>query len=367
MNDAEIRAHPDFDRHELVACRADKGLNAIIAVHNSNLGPAAGGCRMFPYSSMRGALTDVLRLSRGMTYKSALAGLPLGGGKSVIIGDPRRDKTRDLLHAMGEFVESLQGRYITAEDSGTSVQDMAIIGEKTRHVSGVNPDDQYGGDPSPVTAYGVFTGIRAAVAWRRGTGLAGVRVAIQGVGNVGYHLARLLTEAGAEVLVADVSPANLARAKTLGVAMTGVAEILAARVDVLAPCALGGVIDHETLPVIRADIVAGAANNQLASAEMAGLLLERGILYAPDYVVNAGGIIDVHYQQQGERDRQVVNAHVERIGDTLHRIFEASDQRRLPTSDIADEMAEAVFVQERSRKPGGRERKGGKRARQAVA
>ena len=344
MNQFEIETHADFDDHEHVVFADNEDLTAIIAVHNTNLGPGVGGCRMFPYASHREALTDVLRLSRGMTYKSALAGLPLGGGKSVIIADPRTQKSRELLLAMGDFVDSLGGQYVTAEDSGTGVSDITVIGERTRYVSGVNPGDRFGGDPSPLTALGVFVGIKEAVAYRCNSDLNDIRVAIQGVGNVGYHLAAMLIDAGARVTVADINEANLQRASsTLDVEVCSSDEILSAEVDVLAPCALGGAVSKDSVYDIRAGIVAGAANNQLRSPEMGGLLQDRGILYAPDYVINAGGIIDVYYQQQGERTVEVVNSHVGQIGSTLNAIFRQSDMRRVPTNEVADEMAEVVF------------------------
>ena len=343
MNQFEIESHPDFDNHEQVVVRETAGLTAIIAVHNTRLGPAVGGCRMFPYPGLEDALTDVLRLSRGMTYKSALAGLPLGGGKSVIVCHPKTGKTRELLLEMGEFIDSLDGRYVTAEDSGTSVADIAVMGERTRHVSGI-ANDRFGGDPSPVTAQGVFIGIREAVAYRCQSDLRDIRVAIQGVGNVGYHLARLLVDAGARVTVADISEENLQRARQdLDVDVMDVQGVLEAEVDVLAPCAMGGAINPVSVRGIRAGIIAGAANNQLSTPELGGVLLDRGILYAPDYVINAGGIIDVYYQQQAETSEAKLDAHVSRIGGTLKRIFEASDLRRMPTNQVADELAEAIF------------------------
>ncbi|MGV0035428.1 MAG: Glu/Leu/Phe/Val family dehydrogenase [Candidatus Azotimanducaceae bacterium WSBS_2022_MAG_OTU7] len=343
MNVENVESHPDFDGHETVEYRRDENLKAFIAVHNSNLGPAVGGCRMFPYATTKDALTDVLRLSRGMTYKSALAGLPLGGGKAVIIADPQREKSRGMLLAMGDFVDSLQGQYITAEDSGTGVQDIGVIGERTRHVSGVNPSDKFGGDPSPVTAYGVFVGIREAVNFRCKSDLKDVRVAIQGVGNVGFYLAKRLIDAGASVVAADTNRLNLERARNIGVRTVPVDEILSAEVDVLAPCAMGGAISRATVNGIQAGIVAGAANNQLGTPEMGGALLDRGILYAPDYVINAGGIIGVYYQKQQIESVQIANEHVESIGGTLRSIFQQSDVRCAPTSVVADEMAEAIF------------------------
>ena len=345
MNQFEIEQHPDFDQHETVIVRQDEDLTAIIAVHNSNLGPAVGGARMFPYTSSHDALTDVLRLSRGMTYKSALAGLPLGGGKSVIIADPARDKSTRLFHAMGEFVDSLGGAYITAEDSGTSVADIARIGERTRFVSGVLEGDRHGGDPSPMTAYGVLVGISEAVRYRCNTDLKGIRVAIQGVGNVGWHLARMLIDEGALVTAADVSERNIERLKSLnGVRVVSPEEILQAEVDVLAPCALGGVLSDDVVRGIRAGIVAGAANNQLLTPGVGHLLQDRGILYAPDYVINAGGIIDVYYQRCDVRDSDIVSAHIQSISESLKEIFVLADERRQSTQHIANEMAEARLL-----------------------
>lgn len=292
---------------------------------------------MFPYACHRDALTDVLRLSRGMTYKSALAGLPLGGGKSVIIADPAKDKSRKLLLAMGDFIDSMGGQYITAEDSGTGVDDITIVGERTRFISGVNPEDRFGGDPSPLTAYGVFVGIREAVVYRCCSDLNNIRVAIQGVGNVGYHLAKLLVEAGARVVVADINQANLARACALpGVVAVSIDEIISVEVDVLAPCAMGGAVNENSVSKIRAGIVAGAANNQLLSPAMGSALLDRGILYAPDYVINAGGIIHVFHQQCVERSLAMINQHIEKIGHSLRDIFRASDLRRIPTDEVAN-------------------------------
>ena len=343
MNQIDIENHPDFDHHENVVIADTDGLKAIIAVHNTNLGPATGGCRMFPYASMNDALTDVLRLSRGMTYKSALAGLPLGGGKSVIIGNPRTDKTPELLHRMGDFIHSLGGQYVSAEDSGIGVADVAVMAERTPYVSGIS-NDQFGGDPSPLTALGVFLGIKEAIAYRGHAGLEGIQVAIQGVGNVGYHLARLLCDAGAVVKVADVNEDNLERVVTeMGVETLSIDKVLQAEVDVLAPCALGGAINRDTVTAIRAGIIAGAANNQLSDPDLGGVLVDRGILYAPDYVINAGGIIDVYYQQQGVTSEDVIREHVARIAGTLRRIFETSDLQRLPTNQVADRMAESVF------------------------
>lgn len=340
-----VFSDPSFDGHELVAFHehAASGLRAIVAVHNATLGPAVGGCRMYSYSSDAAALNDVLRLSRGMTYKSALAGLPLGGGKSVIIGDPRTLKTRDLLLAFGDFINSLGGRYVTAEDSGTTVADMKIIGERTRHVSGVTSQQRFGGDPSPYTAYGVYCGIRAALRFQRNTdNLKGLRVAIQGVGAVGRHLAERLLRQGADVIVADVNQDNLLRAEKLGARIVAPEEILSLRCDVFAPCAMGAIINENTVSTLRADIVAGAANNQLATADQAEQLQQRGILYAPDFVINAGGIIDVYYQQRGGSSEQS-ETHVERIAETLMEIFARSEAEKKSSHAVAESMAEAIF------------------------
>ena len=338
--------HPDFDGHEQVMhCRDPRsGLNGFIAVHNTHLGPAMGGCRMWPYGREADALTDVLRLSRGMTYKAALANLEDGGGKSVIIGDPRRDKSRELLLAMGDFVDSLRGSYVIAEDSGTAVPDMRVMGERTNWVAGVLEGSEHGGDPSPATAYGVFVGIKAAVKRRLGSeSLDGMRVAIQGVGNVGYRLARLLHEAGASLVVADVFAANGERAvRELDAELASVDEVHRAAVDVYAPCALGGAVSNQTVEEIVAPVVAGAANNQLASPAHGERLQQRGILYAPDYAINAGGVIDIASQRAG-RDQRATQRHLDAIALTLQEIFELADESGQTTAAVADQVAEKRF------------------------
>ena len=322
-------SHPEFDNHEHLSffCDPDTGLRAIVAVHNSNRGPAMGGCRMFPYATDEAALRDVLRLSRGMTYKSALANLDIGGGKSVIIGDPRQDKSEALLEAMGRHLEGLGGRYIAAEDSGTSVPDLRIMGRQTRHVAGVTQHPGFNGepsngDPSPATAYGVFIGLQAAVRQRLGrSDLDGLTVAIQGLGNVGFRLARHLKEAGARLWVHDIQPDNLARAvDELGATPVNAEEILSLPVDVLAPCALGAVLNDDSIPRLHARVIAGAANNQLAQPKHDEMLRQRGILYAPDYAINAGGIIDVFYERFGG-EPQAVREHIDSIAQTLTEIF----------------------------------------------
>jgi len=342
-----VFAQPDFDHHEQVVFCNDPsaGLKAIIAIHNTNRGPALGGCRMYPYPIEREALTDVLRLSRGMSYKAAIANLPLGGGKSVIIGDPAGDKTPQLIRAMGVAVERLAGRYIVAEDSGTNVADLQLIAEKTRHVSGVtdkrdSDGSDRSGDPSPITARGVLTGIMAAVSYRLGmNSLEGVRVAVQGVGNVGGHLARYLAAAGAKLWLSDINtPAVRQLGRELDATVVESDQIYDQEVDVFSPCALGSIINDDTLTRLKVSIVAGAANNQLAETRHGQLLFQRGILYAPDYVVNAGGLIDVYHEWNGS-DESEISRQVTRIGDTLTEIFKRSEIEQRATQTLADELA----------------------------
>jgi len=341
-----VFSHLEFDNHEKVVFVEDEqsGLKAIIAVHNTNLGPSLGGCRMWPYESDEEALTDVLRLSRGMTYKSAIAGLPLGGGKCVIIGDHRKDKTPELLRALGRAIEGLSGAYITAEDSGTSVADMVTIGECTQYASGVVKGSEHGGDPSPSTAYGVFVGLKAAVKHKlRRTDLRGLTVAVQGVGNVGFHLCKYLQAEGVELTVTDIFPANVERVVTeLGANFVAHEDIYTVDVDVFAPCAMGGVINEETLSQLKAKVIAGAANNQLARSEISQLILSNDILYAPDYVINAGGIIDIAYQRNGGGTDDL-KAHIESIGTTLTSIFERADKTGYSTEIVANQIAQERF------------------------
>jgi leucine dehydrogenase len=349
-----VYSHREFDNHQQIAFFNDRqsGLKAIIAIHNTNFGPALGGCRMWPYSCEDDALTDVLRLSKGMTYKSALANLKLGGGKAVMIGDPRSQKTDALLFAMGDFIEGLGGRYITAEDSGTAVPDILKMGQRTSHISGFDKASDHGGDPSPSTAYGVFVSLREAVTHKLGhPSLEGMKVAIQGLGNVGYRLAEYLHDAGAMLYVTDIVQANVDRAvRELNATPVAGNEIFALDVDVFAPCALGAVINESTIDQLKASIIAGAANNQLATDEQGYQLHKKGILYTPDYVVNAGGIIDVYYQRKMlETDYSAQNyasdlsVKVEGIGDTLKEIFKRSDEEDTPTFVIADRVAEERF------------------------
>jgi len=342
-----VFAHPDFDQHEQVVFCHDKvsGLKAIIAIHDTRLGPALGGCRMYPYANDDDALRDVLRLSRGMTLKSSLAGLKLGGGKAVIIGDPHTGKSQALLHAMGDFVDSLGGRYITAADSGTGDAEMQTFAQRTRHVVGATPRATLdgsitSGDPSPSTALGVFVGLKAAVRHRLGRDdLGGLKVAIQGVGHVGLGLARHLKAAGAELWVADIFDANVKQAMDeLGAQVVRPQDIYGLDVDVFAPCAMGAILNEQTLEVLRAPVIAGAANNQLATPQVGAELQRRNQLYAPDYAINAGGIIDVYYQRIGGSAAQI-DGHVRAIGDTLQQIFTRAAASGEPTSVIADRLA----------------------------
>ncbi|MDG1065715.1 MAG: Glu/Leu/Phe/Val dehydrogenase dimerization domain-containing protein [Luminiphilus sp.] len=318
---------------------ADSGLTAIIAIHNTQLGPAVGGCRMFPYAQEAHALRDALRLSQGMTYKSALAGLPFGGGKSVILGDPRRDKTPALLRAMGTFVDMLAGRYIIAEDSGTSPDDMRVIGETTRHVTGSNA--QLREDPSPATAHGVFLGIKAGIRQVFDTeSLAGRSVAIQGLGHVGYHLAKYLTNAGAKVYGSDINVENLTRAeKDLGITAVSPHEILFQPCDVLSPCAMGAVLDEISIAKLQTQVIAGAANNQLATNEDDERLRARNIVYCPDFAINAGGIVDIHHQNNNACSDTRAEA-IEHIGHSVASILERARSQAVGTQKIAVAMAE---------------------------
>lgn len=321
------------------------GLKAIIAIHNSKLGPAAGGCRMRPYASEDEALDDVLRLSRGMTYKSAMARIPFGGAKSVILGDPHTQKTEALLRAMGRFIDRLGGHYITGVDSGTTTEDMKIICLETSHVGGLLAEAAKDGEQSAalsaMTSHGVFFGIRAALRFALGReDLRGVKVAIQGVGNVGSRLAQRLKEAGAKIWICDVS-GDAARevAEQTGARVVAPEDIYGIEADVFSPCALGGILNEKTLSRLRCKIVAGAANNQLAGPGIGRRLMEQGVLYAPDYVINAGGIIGLHYEREGY-DIPRLKRHVEGIFGTLLEIFGRSAAEKRPTDEIADRMAE---------------------------
>jgi valine dehydrogenase (NAD+) len=337
-----------FDRfagHEqVVFCEdARSGLRAIIAIHSTALGPALGGTRFYPYASDDDALRDVLALSRGMTYKAAVAGLDLGGGKAVIIGDPEVDKSEPLLRAYGRFVESLGGRYITACDIGTYVADMDVVARESRHVSGQSVENGGAGDSSVLTAFGVFQGMRAAAehVWG-GPTLAGRRVGVSGIGKVGRHLVKHLLDDGAEVVVTDVSPHALdwVRANHPEVTIVDDATALVAeQLDVYAPCALGGALDDVTVQTLSARIVCGAANNQLAHAGIEKAIEDRGITYAPDFVVNAGGLIQVADEVHGfdfDRARRRASG----IFETTRQVFQLAKAEGVPTAVAADRLAE---------------------------
>jgi leucine dehydrogenase len=333
--------HPDFDDHEQVvfACDPAAGLRAIIAVHSTALGPAFGGCRMWPYRSGTEALTDALRLARGMTYKAAICDLPYGGGKSVIIGDPRHAKTPALLRAMGGVVVSLRGRYIVADDIGTTLDDLVVMREVTSHTAAATEAARA---PLAVTAFGVLMAIRAAV--RELTGcdrLDGLRVAIQGLGNVGRPLAGYLRAVGAELIVADLDPARVARTvREFGARAVEPAVIYDQPVDLFAPCALGAILDDLTIPRLRARIVCGGANNQLAQPRHAAMLAERGILYVPDYLANAGGVIDFH-QERIDDSREAVLAAVARIEAIAAEVLAMAGRTGQTPQAIADQKVQA--------------------------
>lgn len=341
--------NPHYDKHEKVVFAYDEasGLRTILALHSTVLGPALGGCRMYPYASEEAALADALRLSRGMSYKSAMADLPVGGGKSVIIGDPTADKSEALLEAMGAFVDTANGEYIVAKDMGIDVEDLIIMERRTQHVSGTRDlmDDNgvtRNGDPSPSTVYGIYCGIMATVEYQlKRNDLEGLSVAVQGLGSVGYRLAGMLKEQGATLYVTDTRAETLERAQQeLGAKVVSGEEILYLDVDILSPCAIGAVINDESVDRIQAKIVAGAANNQLASSAHGERLFQRGILYAPDYVINSGGLIDAWYMETKPNDASGLKAKVENIGNTLQAIYRKSQRSELATHLVADRMAE---------------------------
>ncbi|HMQ09911.1 MAG TPA: Glu/Leu/Phe/Val dehydrogenase [Oligoflexia bacterium] len=318
----------------------DSGAKAIIAIHSTTLGPALGGLRFYPYKDESSALNDVLRLSKAMSYKAAIAGLSLGGGKSVLIGNPETDKNEAVLKSFGRFVERLNGKYITSVDSGTSDEDMIAVKSETNHVTGAPPAFGGSGDPSPMTAYGVYRGILASVAFQFGSSdLTGKRIAIQGLGHVGYPLAKLLHEAGAKLIVTDINEKRIERCKQeFNAQATTLDDILTVECDVLAPCALGGIITEEIVPQLNTPIVAGAANNQLESPAISELLFEKNIVYAPDFVINAGGLINVDQERHGY-DETAAKAKTHQIHDTVLTILNRSKQENQDTAKIAITMA----------------------------
>jgi leucine dehydrogenase len=316
-------------------------LRAIVAIHDSRLGPALGGCRFIEYDSEDAALVDALRLARGMTYKAALAGLAHGGGKSVIIRPKQRFDRVALFRAFGKFIEDLRGHYITAEDSGTGLEDMEIIHAQTKHVTGIDPSHGGSGDPSPFTALGVRRGIEACVKFKLGRAdLQGVHIAVQGVGHVGYHLCKELHAAGARLTVADVDKLKSERAqREFGAAVVAIDQIPEVDCDVFAPCALGAGLNDDTIPHLKARIVAGAANNQLAEPRHGDDLHARGILYAPDYAINAGGLVNVAQEVKGY-DAKAARDKTLKIYDTIMDICERGKRLSAPTYKVADILVE---------------------------
>ncbi|KUJ73736.1 amino acid dehydrogenase [Ruegeria marisrubri] len=341
----------DTPEHEQVIRFEDaaSGLKGFIAIHSTQLGPAAGGVRMRPYGHPDEALNDALRLSRGMTYKNAAANLPLGGGKAVIIGDPATEKTPALLRAFGRAVQSLEGRYWTAEDMGMSPEDMALIGQETRFVAGLADGEFASGDPSPITARGIFNAIRTTARHRFGSAdLTGKTVSVQGLGHVGYHLCRLLHEAGAKLIVTDIDAAQVAAvAGEFGATPVAPDEIYAVEAEIFAPCAIGAVLNETTIPQLKVGAVAGGANNQLATEEDGQRLHERGILYAPDFVANGGGIINVATEILHIANREEwVAEKLEALDRTMDRILTRAIAQSVSPNDVAEAIVHEILHQE---------------------
>lgn len=331
-----------YDYEQLVFCQdKQSGLKAIIAIHDTTLGPALGGTRMWTYESEEAAIEDALRLARGMTYKNAAAGLNLGGGKTVIIGDPRKDKNEEMFRAFGRYIQGLNGRYITAEDVGTTVEDMDIIHDETDFVTGISPAFGSSGNPSPVTAYGVYKGMKAAAKEAFGTdSLEGKTVAVQGVGNVAYNLCRHLHEEGAKLIVTDINKEAVERAVAeFGARAVDPDDIYSQECDIYAPCALGATINDDTIPQLKAKVIAGAANNQLKETCHGDQIHDIGIVYAPDYVINAGGVINVADELYGYNSERALKK-VEGIYGNIERVLEISKRDRIPTYLAADRLAE---------------------------
>lgn len=331
------------DHEQIVLCNDNEtGLKALIAIHNTVLGPGLGGTRMWHYSTEAEALNDVLRLSRGMTFKAAISGLNLGGAKAVIIGDASKHKTEALMRKFGRFVENLNGKYITAEDVGTTTKDMEYVNMETSHVVGLPESMGGGGDPSPVTAYGVYMGIKASAKKAYGSdSLGGKKIAVQGIGKVGMHLVELLHKEGAEIYVTDINEVNLKHAaENYGAKVITNDEVYTTPVDVFAPCALGAILNTENINSLNCNIVAGAANNQLAVEEEHGpMLQEKGILYAPDFLINAGGLINVYSEHIGY-NRENAMRDTENIYDTTLNIFALAEDQKIHTQRAAIILAE---------------------------
>ncbi|HLG22058.1 MAG TPA: Glu/Leu/Phe/Val dehydrogenase dimerization domain-containing protein [Candidatus Manganitrophaceae bacterium] len=345
-----------IEGHEQVLFCSDapSGLQAIIAIHSTRLGPALGGCRMWPYPTFDAALSDVLRLSKAMTYKAAISGLSLGGGKSIIWGDPRKDKTEKKLSAFAKYVGSLGGRYVVAEDVGISLSDIERMRQVTPYVAGFPLEQGGSGDPSPATAYGVFCGMRACLEEVFGSGsFQGKKVAIQGMGKVGYALAELLHQAGAKLYISDMDPERVAMGTRAFSADPLLGhEIYRVECDIYAPCALGGSLNERTIPRLSCPIVAGSANNQLETPQAALLLEERKILYAPDYVINAGGLINISDELTGYSKERATQK-IERIYDRLKAVFALAKKESISTSEAADRLArERLEKGNHGRQPG---------------
>ncbi|KOS62550.1 Glu/Leu/Phe/Val dehydrogenase [Lysinibacillus agricola] len=331
-----------YDYEQLVFCQDEaSGLKAIIAIHDTTLGPALGGARMWTYASEENAIEDALRLARGMTYKNAAAGLNLGGGKTVIIGDPFKDKNEEMFRALGRFIQGLNGRYITAEDVGTTVTDMDLIHEETNYVTGISPAFGSSGNPSPVTAYGVYLGMKAAAKEAFGSdSLEGRTISVQGLGNVAYKLCEYLHNEGAKLVVTDINQAAIDRVvNEFGATAVAPEEIYSQEVDIFSPCALGAIINDETIPQLKAKVIAGSANNQLQDSRHGDYLHELGIVYTPDYVINAGGVINVADELYGY-NRERAMKRVEGIYDSIEKIFAISKRDGIPTYVAANRLAE---------------------------
>ena len=331
-----------YGHEQVVFCHnKDVGLKAIIAIHNTVLGPALGGTRMWPYKTEQDALNDVLRLSRGMTYKNAVAGLNLGGGKAVIIGNPATDKSEALFRAFGQFVESLGGRYITAEDVGIDVNDMEYVYRETEYVTGVHQVHGGSGDPSPFTAYGSLQGLMATLQRKYGNEEVGkYSYAVQGLGHVGMEFVKLLKERGAKIFVTDINQSLVDKAVSeYGAEAVGLDEIYDVPADVYSPCALGGTVNEQTLPRLKAKVICGAANNQLANNAIGDEVQKRGILYAPDYAVNAGGLMNVSIEFDGYNRERAMRM-MRGIYYNLGKIFQIAKRDGIPTFRAADRMAE---------------------------
>jgi leucine dehydrogenase len=323
----------------------ETGLKAIISVHNINLGPALGGCRFYPYRTENDAIVDVMNLSRGMTYKAAISGMNLGGGKSVIIGDPSKEKSENLFLAFGRYLNELNGKYITAEDSGTCQEDMDIIKKVSKFVTGISPKNGGSGDPSPWTALGVLQGIKASCKFAYGDeSLKDRRVAVQGVGHVGYYLSEHLAKEGAEITVCDVDKSKVeVCVKEFGAKEVSCDDIYSVDCDIFAPCALAWAVNDDTIKQFKCKIIAGAANNQLKTPSHSNVLFEKGIVYAPDYAINAGGLISVGEEWYGYNIEKVTKK-VNNIYSTVENILERSKTEKTPTHIIADKIAEERFL-----------------------